>query len=672
LDIQTRTNLQNAASILIDDMPQLNRWSGWTRLDLNMFDIERVEVLRGPQGTLFGSGAMGGVVRIITNKPDVSKSEIAIELDYSGTTGGDESTGINAMMNIPIIDDKLALRVLGYQRDNGGWVDNIRETRCEGCIRVEEHEKVNINDGTSVGGRVMLGWKPSERLSARLSFAHQKDTLEHSNWSYYDTTFGGKYESSPVLLEWSSAQSEMFNLVVDYDFDNFAFYSSTSWGNRDSFLGQDLSGLFDIFPSCQGGAVPLTLGCAGFNPDSADMSINHQTDTFSQDFRLTSGSDGKLQWVAGVYYFEQNGYTPQPWYNPEAAIPGGVASPADRHNVAEDLGYLLDALYIADTIEKAVYAEATYALTDRLSITGGARWYDTSFDFEVPYFDGIAARLFGTPLVPPSTSDDDGVLPKLAVAFALTDSVNIYAQYSEGFRLGQVNFGGGGVDPLDGQVIPLGFKSDSLTSIELGMKGFFFDNKLKVNVAIFQQDWEDIQLTRFTASGLNFTDNAGDASSDGIEFEIVGLVADAFEVGFNGTFVDATLDSVLAGVSLAPGSTLPGTPEVSYSAYGQWTLDNLPNGRTGYLRLDYRYSEAFFHDLNNTPDERSEDYDVANLRGGIYLSDQFEVVLYVNNLADSDKIVAADGGRNLHNTGSRAYRQRPRTVGISVRGNFEF
>ena len=156
-DGDSRTNLQNAASILIDDMPQLNRWSGWTRLDLNMFDIERVEVLRGPQGTLFGSGAMGGVVRIITNKPDASKSEIAVEVDYSGTTGGDESSGINAMMNIPIIDDKLALRVLGYQRDNGGWVDNIRETRCVGCIRIEEHERVNINDGTSVGGRVMLG-----------------------------------------------------------------------------------------------------------------------------------------------------------------------------------------------------------------------------------------------------------------------------------------------------------------------------------------------------------------------------------------------------------------------------------------------------------------------------------------------------------------------------------
>jgi outer membrane receptor protein involved in Fe transport len=670
-DADSRTNLQNAVSVLVDDMPQLNRWSAWTRLDMNMFDIERVEVMRGPQGTLFGSGAMGGVVRIITNKPDASKSEMAIDLDYAMTTGGDESTGINAMMNIPLIEDKLALRVIGFQRENGGWVDDIRQNPCVGCISAENHITVNINDGTSKGGRVMLGWTPSDELLVRLSFNHQSDTLDHSNWSFRDTTFGGAYESSPVLYEYSRAESEQFNLVIDYDFGGFSFLSSTSWGERDSFLGQDLSGFFDTWPACQGGTVdPIVLGCSGINQNESDMSINHQTDSLAQDFRLTSQGGGKLQWVAGVYYFEQNGHTPQPWQNNEAAIPG-QADPPDRHNPAEEKGYLLDALYIADSVETAIYGEATYAFTDQWSITAGLRWYDTSFEFEVPYFDGIAARAFGTELVPLSESTEDGVLPKIAISFAITDSINLYAQGAEGYRLGQINFGAGGIDPISGETIPLDFKSDSLWSNEIGLKAFFLDNRLKVNFAIFQQDWEDIQLTRFTASGLNYTDNAGDASADGVEVEVVALPSDVWELGFSATSTDTNLDSVLEGVSLEPGTKLPGTPDFSANAYAQWTLENLPNDMTGYMRLDYRYVSEIEHDMVNTPETRSEAYSVLNLRAGVYFGNQYEFVFYVKNLADDDAVASADNARPLHTTGPRAYRLRPRTVGISVRGNFE-
>jgi outer membrane receptor protein involved in Fe transport len=299
------------------------------------------------------------------------------------------------------------------------------------------------------------------------------------------------------------------------------------------------------------------------------------------------------------------------------------------------------------------------------------RWYDTSFEFEVPYFDGTAARAFGTELVPFSESTEDGVLPKIAISFAITDSINLYAQGAEGYRLGQINFGAGGVDPISGETIPLDFKSDSLWSNEIGMKAFFLDNRLKVNLAIFQQDWEDIQLTRFTASGLNYTDNAGDASSDGVEVEVVALPSDAWELGFTATSTDTSLDSVLEGVTLEPGTTLPGTPDFAANAYAQWTLDNLPNDMTGYMRLDYRYVSEIEHDMVNTPETRSEAYSVLNLRAGVYVGDQYEFVFYVKNLADDDAVAAADNAAPLHTTGARAYRLRPRTVGVSIRGNFE-
>lgn len=666
------SNLQSAVAILIDDLPQLNRWSSWTRLDLNMFDIERVEVLRGPQGTLFGSGSMGGIVRIITNKPDSTQSELAVELDYSMIHGGDNSTGINAMMNVPLIEDELALRIVGFQRDNGGWIDDIRKERETGDNRTSGSHAKNINDGTSVGGRVKLGWTPSERFEAGFAINYQKDTLDHTNWSFKDTTFGGPYEASPVLYQYSETESTQYNLTLTYDFDAFALDSNTAYGVRDSLMGQDGAASFDRYPACQGGTVPVTLGCAGFNMDSSDMSINHQTDSFSQDLRLTSRGDGKLEWVTGFYYLDQEGYTPQVWYNPDAAIPGGQANPPDYHTAAEEAGYLLDALYIVGVKEVALYGEATFAFNDQWSVTAGLRWYDSSFDFEVPLFDGIAARAFGTLRVPPSSNSESGFLPKIAITYALSESVNFYASRAEGYRLGQINFGAGGVDPISGESIPLGFKTDKLVSYEIGMKAFFLNNKMQANVALFMQDWNDIQLSRNTVSNLNYTDNAGDATSNGIELELVALPANAWETGLTATYTDATLDSVLPGVNIVPGITLPGTPKFSGNLYAEWTLDNVFNNRNGYMRVDYKYTTEMEGDLANNPDLRSDAYGVGTFRAGLYLTDDFEAVLYVNNFLNEDAVTVVQNGLALHNTGPLAYRQKPRTIGLTFRGRFAF
>lgn len=175
------SDAQSTSAIYIDGLPSLQRWGAWTNTDPNTFDIERVEVLRGPQGTLFGSGALGGALRVINNKPNASEFQSSVDLGQSFTQGGDDSNSINAMLNIPLIDDELALRVVAFSRNDGGYIDNIRR------------EEKNINSGEMEGGRLMLAYKPSNDLSLRFTATHQADVVDDSSATFRDKADGPRY-----------------------------------------------------------------------------------------------------------------------------------------------------------------------------------------------------------------------------------------------------------------------------------------------------------------------------------------------------------------------------------------------------------------------------------------------------------------------------------------------
>ncbi len=622
----TINNLQSTTALYVDDLPSLSRWQQWTNTDPNLYDVERVEVLRGPQGTLFGSGALGGALRIITNKPDTSEFEANVEFGTAFIDDGGDSNNINGMVNIPILEDKLALRVVGYTRNDGGYIDNT--TR----------DEKDVNSGETEGGRAILAYQATEDLNFRFTLTHQKDILDDGPDSFRDLADGGHYDYNHPIPRSSDVSLTVYNLVGEYDFGSTLLTSSTSYAERDSII---TVGLTPLWASRFGGGV---------DPDETEDLLENDIKSLAQEVRLSSQGDASLEWTLGAFYFEQD------------------IDVAQRLSADTLPTVILDATYFADITEKAIFGEATYHLTDKVGITVGGRWFDNAFEFEVPLFEGLLVG--GSSPTPLVKQNDSAFTPKVSISYHPAEDVHLYATATQGYRVGQVNFG---ATPTNG--IPLSFDHDSLWNYELGIKSTWLDNRLRLNAAAFYIDWSDIQLQRrgILVNGVlvpNFTDNAGNASSKGVELELAYLPADGWELGLSFTYTDAELDSVLSGVPLTPGARLAGTPDFSAANYVQYTLDDLPNNMSGYLRLSHRYSGDTVSLVGReTDDFLSDAYHLLNLRAGLYV-DNYEVALYVNNLTNDDAATSVFlDAVNVPGT-ARVVRLQPRTMGVTFRVDF--
>jgi len=620
----TITDQQSTTAIYIDELPSLSRWGAWTNTDPSTFDIERVELLRGPQGTLFGSGALGGALRVITNKPDASEFQSSVDIGQSFTQGGDDSNSINAMLNIPLIDDRLALRVVAFSRNDGGYIDNTRR-----------NEK-NVNSGETEGGRIMLGYKHNDNLSLRLTANHQSDTLDDGSEVFRDSDDGGTYEYNGSLRASSDISISVFNLSADYSFGSMLLTSSTTYSERDSSITRDF------------GAITNEIFDTGLGVDDVSHIVIDDVKSFAQEVRLSSQGDGSLLWTVGAFFFEQDIDTIEDW----------------TAQVLDDV--VLAGVYLPHVTEKAIFGELTYEITDQLSITAGGRWFDNTFEFEVPVFEGLILEgSFPTPL---QEEASNSFTPKVSISYHATDDVHVYATASEGFRVGQVNFGA-----TPENRIPPTFGPDSLWNYEAGVKSILLDGQLKLNVAGFYIDWSDIQLSRDTVLtdgvAVNHVDNAGDAASKGLEVEVTYIPSDRLELGSSLTYNKATLKTVLEGVDLIPGSTLPGTPEFSMANYLQYTKDDLLGDLAGYVRLSHKYVGEMVSQIDNASEFYSDSYNMFDLRAGLYVGN-YEVSLYVDNLLNNDAVTSRYDLGFSNWTTFKAYRLKPRTFGLSFRVDF--
>jgi iron complex outermembrane receptor protein len=615
-------NLQNTIETYVDDLPTLNRFSAWTNTDLNTFDIERVEVLRGPQGTLFGSGAIGGAIRIITNKPDLSRSSGKIEAGLGSTDRGEVGENVSGVINLPIVPDRLGVRGVGYVRHDAGYVDNVRR------------DEADVDGGRTSGGRLMVAYAPADRLNLRLSVTHEHDIVDDSPKAFPQAQGANAYRWDGAIPERSDIKLSVFNLVGEYDFGAATLTSSTTYGVRHSFFHTDFIRLLS------------TIFNVGIDPDGSDAWIKHDTDTFAQELRLTSKREGPLEWTGGAFFMRQHVELRQ------------VAS-------LSALPTLVFNDYVPiNSKEKAVFGEVTYSLSKKFSITAGARWFDNTFVLANGTVAG-AAGVFDTPDFAPVETGASAVTPKLSMSFHPTDRTHFYATAAKGYRVGQTNFNAG----LN-QGIPKGFEPDSLWNYEVGMKSRWLDNRLKTNLAAFYIDWSNIQLQRFitlpNGQQVNPIVNAGQAAIKGAEAELAFGVADGWEIGSSLTYTHARLDSVLSGVPLTPGSTLPGSPDFSASSYVQFTTESLPAHASGYVRLAHRYVGKVFGDINNSDLVASDTYNVFDVRTGIYLG-RYEFALYGDNLANSDAAVTR---QSVGDIVPYAIRLRPRTIGLTLRAQF--
>ncbi|MBB6427891.1 TonB-dependent receptor [Sphingopyxis sp. JAI128] len=621
-------NVQQPVALYYDDVPVLDLTIPWTVPRLQLFDAERVEVLRGPQGTLFGAGALSGAVRVINNKPDTTKVEAAAEGVLTSTKHGGIGGSLNMMVNAPVVTDKFALRLVGHYDYSPGWVDNASLGKKE------------ANHGESYGGRVVALWKPQDDFELVATAGIEANRPYDSAYVPYGS---GSDTSTFRVRTYNNDTSKIFSLNANYSLPWATLTSTTSHISRRAYSSMDLSGFANVL-----------TGLTTVSP----LIDKFRTKNFLQEVRLASDSDHPFKWVIGGFYenydfklretISQEGVagTPSPY--------GGVFGT----NFLEDIG-------IQSKIEDyAVFGEASYDITPSLMLTAGARYSNYSIKVHEDFAISGTTLFDGPPAVIDRKSSNNSVTPKVSLSFKPSKDFMLYALAAKGYRTGNSNLVAP-IDPFTGQPLPQSYDPDSLWNYEIGTKFAMFDRRLTVDFVAFYIDWKKIQLQVRAPSGLPYTDNAGSATSKGLELQVVARPVEQFELGTSLAYTDAKLKSVKPGVPGAKvGDQLPGSTPFTAYVYGQY---GVPVGADSklLLRMDYSYTGRGFSDLGN-------DNNPAALRYGKYSelgaratlrSGNYQLGLFVQNLTNSRGRIAA----RTYFVDQVEIRQMPRTIGVNFR-----
>ncbi len=644
-----------------------------------VMDVQRVEVLRGPQGSLYGARSMGGTIRMITKQPDLHESEGAIHVSGSTVEDGDENYSIDGSINIPVVEDVFALRLSGYYGKNSGIYDRVyQESWIEGgsgAVRPTTAPPFSKNENTDDekywGGQVIAHWQITDDFSFTPKFIAQKvdadgmpfadrDPDETTTLRFFDT-------DEPGTDEWYIA-SGTFN----WDIDAGTFVSTTSWFDRETDESEEEhTFLHNLFNNVIG--IPI-------EPLESPLSTVEKYDSLTHETRFTSDFDGDWQFTAGIFYADAE------WDHeyPRALQPGlhdAIDALTGAPGLGQDCvdGFCLtddDLIFVTTTITKteeiAVFGEITYNFNDQWSITAGGRWYDTEVKAS-NYSDGFANSGYTSYA---AKQDESGFNPKVMVEAVLNDNMNVFASASKGFRIGGINgnlplglcgdeLNEKSINPAETQT----YDSDDLWSYELGFKSTLADNRVTLNAAIYLIDWTDMQQQNRLACGFQFVANAGEAESVGFEVELTAAITDGLIGTLGVGYTDAEItdpgdvsnliqkgDAILG----VPDWTANGSLEYVFSMAGDWD---------GMVRADANY----YGESTTAPTSEvvvRDDWAALNLRAGM-MNDTWELILFANNvtderanLSDNRSIAANVPGR------ARLITNRPRTIGVEARMRF--
>jgi iron complex outermembrane receptor protein len=621
-------NVQDPVSVYVNDTPVVDTYSAVATPDLRLFDVARVEVLRGPQGTLFGSGSLGGTIRIITNQPDSHHFDMAGRVDLGTTQGGAFRQRYDAMVNMPLVEDKLALRAVGYYRNEQGWVKNLTlGTR---------------NDSIDWGGRVALLFTPTDALRIKVeAFKQKSDPKEGDSWNPKNGQFlkrSGISEGVPVDIVNAS-------LTIDYEFENFATLSSTS-----TYQKTKTASNYDIGPLLGAGT-----------PDFLVAAQPYDTRFYVQELRLVSNTTSRLQWVAGVFYLNRNMAVPDyTAYAPGLNAFFGGALGSDLY---------LNTNLTTKGSELAAYGDGTWEVLDGLKLRGGVRAFHTKAEYSEQTRTGLNFATFKYDLTPPLTnrSSNTGATWRAGLSYEPRKDLLLYGTVSKGFRVGQVNANRGAslVNPAD-YVIPEGYKPDSTINYELGLKSSFLNGRITLNLAGFYIDWSNIQINGTRISdNRSFIANAGKATVKGVEFEMTARPARGLNLYTTVTVQDGKVDSVPTNIAVpaAVGDVLPGLAKwkLSGGAEYRWSIgDRLQ----AYIRADAQFTDqspnAFANGGKNKLYVLNAAY--ATIDGSIGVDTSWgNIAVYGENLTNNDSFILKNlGVLNGYTT------LRPRTFGIRV------
>lgn len=639
--------LQTTTTIYLDDLP-LSSIGNTVTLNPNLYDIERVEFLRGPQGTLFGSGSLSGALRILTNSPDLTNYDASALVDVGYTDdSGSTRQRYNGMVNIPLVTDTLALRVVGFHRDEDGYIDNLGTN------------VKNSNTLKDSGGRAILLWQPTERLSVKLLGSYEDSHPEDSSLS--NPTLGERKRYS-TLPDFYTSKTQIYNATLNYRFDGADLTSSSTYSIADGQFVVDLAGTFAR-------AIPFYLD------DEA------KTNTFVQEIRLVSDPGERFDWVLGAFYLDRHlDLIGEQRSSPEFLAARGITGlPADATFNA----------FGSDTraYEIAGFGELGYHITDKLTLTGGLRYgkygakVDTDAGFNSAYFT-YALLGIGGPLAPVPSAATSTKYPsaektswKASLAYEASRDLMTYVTVSTGYRTPVYNARAGSVSIVNPNdlVIPSGAGSDDLTNYEIGLKAQWFEDKLTTNLAAYYINWENIQVQANRPSdSVQFATNVGRAASQGLEAEISLTPVRGLMFGLNVSLNEAKVKELTAQEAVISGAEADSrlaSPRVQGSFFGAYNY-KLGGNITGFSSFQVAHVGSFPNGFPNSPGTQvrsplygdTDSYTYVNLQTGIGI-DKMTATLYVENLGNSDAVVYIHPEAFVD---SRYSILRPRTYGVRV------
>jgi iron complex outermembrane recepter protein len=605
--------------------------------NFQQIDVDRVEILRGPQGTLFGAGAESGAVRIIPAKPDLNTFAWGGGAEASDTTHGGANGLVYGVANMPLIDGQLAVRAVAYERDWSGYIDNI-------ALGVK-----GANSETIGGGRLTVLYAPNDRLSLNLMAQYQDFRGPDTDW---DNSSLPHWEQEDTVRQNIESKNGVFALTANYKLDFAQLTSVTSYQDTDSFLNDDATRYVVLLGAAPGQFPKATLPSYFFQRG------------FSQEFRIASPDSSHLKWIAGVFYSDTDYGVHQTFPVPgfEAAVPGDP--PAASFGLPkDDLGNFLQTFH---TKQISLFGDATVPVTTALSLSAGLRYYHYDQDGLIDYnglLEGEDDRLVGHPQA-------SGVNPRFNASYQLDHDKLLYVQISRGFRIGGLSdpapqaFCGGDLAAIGLSSAPAGYGPDHLWNYEGGLKSSWDNQRVTLDASAFYIDWTNIQSTKRLSCGYAIVVNGGDVTSKGLELEGSANLLPGLTVSGSATYTDSQISR------LPPDGTF-GTSTGQYAPYTpKWAYDiainysrSIAQDIDGFGTVEYSYTGQRYTDFNPATAYNMPAFGVVSAKLGLKHG-PWAAFLFGDNLGNRYGILDLTSRGAAYPTYISASTIRPRTVGL--------
>ena len=666
-----------------------------TNLNPHIYDIARIEVLAGPQGTLFGANAQSGAIRFITNKPDPSQFSGGFDLEGNSVEHGDTGYLAEGYLNIPVMRDRAALRIAGWYEQDAGYIDNVftSHTFSNANIRAGLTDPALIaiaqditvdnagivekdfNDARNVGGRAALRIDLSDNWTATASVLRQ-ELKTQGVWDHNPTEFGD-LKVARLLPDKETDEFTQTALTIEGVLGGVTLTYAGAYLDRHYLQNWDYSLYSDYYVS--GGFVAPYYSCyVSYFQQCVDprdlVTGNEKTKRSNHEIRLASNGEGRFNWLLGAYYEESRwisdlefhvlGLSQFSSFDANGQPVGGAAvDPPDIYWTTDMDKY---------TDETAFFGQLEYKFTEKLAGSVSARKF--KYNSHVFGFSGTIwwpNCCYQRPAanIDMKTTDDDEVY-RANLSYAFTDDVMVYATYAEGYRPGGINRAFSGP-------IPPAYKADFLTSYELGAKTTLLNGTLRLNAAVYFQDWDDFQLSRLdlNIAPITLTANIGKAQSNGVELDFQWVPNEKWEVAGAASFnkADLTQDYWIseANEGVTPpdakkGTELPRVPEVKWNARVRYNMPLF--GMQSYLMGTYSYTGSSFSQFIDTfkdTRQKQAEYEIVNFAWGLD-SGSWTTELYLRNAFDE----RAEVFKNSESWDPRVTTNRPRTIGLRLRHRF--